>query len=197
MRDILPYAATIALATAAAWFSIRGMVTLFPGAPVAVVCMACAMEGGKLVTAGFLARCWRDVAWLTRVVLVTLVAGLAVINAAGVYAQLVAAHVGERGAAGAAIETQDAEIAARIEVAAGKVADLDKQIAQIDGAVAVAAATQRGKTNTALSAMEGQRKARAALAGERERAAASWQPSRQSAPQRSLMAVRRKPKPRP
>ena len=35
----------------------------------------------------------------------------------------------------------------------------------------MAAATQRGKTNTALSAIEGQRKARAALAGERQRAA--------------------------
>ncbi len=35
-----------------------------------------------------------------------LVAGLAVINAAGVYAQLVAAHTGERGAAPSAIGTR-------------------------------------------------------------------------------------------
>jgi hypothetical protein len=61
-------------------------------------------------------------------VLVDQDAGLAVINAAGVYAQLVAAHVGERGAAQSAIETQDAALAARIEVAAHTVADLDRRL---------------------------------------------------------------------
>ncbi len=52
-----------------------------------------------MVTTGWLARSWRTTAWPWRVVLVVLVFGLAVINAAGVYAQLVAAHAGERGAA--------------------------------------------------------------------------------------------------
>jgi hypothetical protein len=51
-------------------------------------------------------------AWIWRTVLVALVAGLAVINAAGVYAQLVAAHVGDRGATAAAIKTKDATLAA-------------------------------------------------------------------------------------
>ncbi len=167
--DVAAYIAAVALAGAAAWFSIRGMVVIFPGAPLSVIGMACAMEGAKLVTAGWLARRWRVTGWIWRGVLGAMVAGLAVINAAGVYAQLVTAHVGERGAAQSAIETQDAALAARIEVAAGRVADFDRQIAQIDSAVA--AATQRGKTNTALSAMEGQRKARASFAGERQREA--------------------------
>jgi hypothetical protein len=70
-----------------------------------------------------------------------------------------------------AIETQDATLAARIEVSASHVADLDRQIAQIDNAVA--AATQRGRTNAALSAIEAQRKSRAALAGERQREASA------------------------
>jgi hypothetical protein len=167
--DVVAYGAAVALTGTAAWFSIRGMVVLFPGAPQSVVAMAVSMEVAKLVTAGWLARSWRTTAWVWRLALMAFVFGLAVINAAGVYAQLVAAHVGERGAAVSAIETQDADLAARIEVAAGRVADLDRQIGQIDAAVA--AATQRGKTNTALSAMEGQRKARAALASERENAA--------------------------
>jgi hypothetical protein len=167
--DALAYAAAIALAGAAAWFSIRGMVVLFPGAPVSVVAMACAMEAAKLVTAGWLARSWRATAWVWRLILVTLVAGLAVINAAGVYAQLVSAHVGQRSAVAAGIEVQDVTLAARIEVATGKLADLDRQVAQIDAAVT--AATQRGKATTGVSIMDGQRKARAALAGEREKAA--------------------------
>jgi hypothetical protein len=51
-----------------------------------------------------------------RLVLVTLVAGLAVINATGVYTQLVSAHVGARGAAAVLQETQDAAHLGRIDV---------------------------------------------------------------------------------
>jgi hypothetical protein len=54
-------------------------------------------------------------AWTWRLVIVALVCGLAAINATGVYAQLVAAHMGERGAAQSAIETQATALAARIE----------------------------------------------------------------------------------
>jgi len=62
VADVTAYVAAIALAGAAAWFSIRGMVVLFPGAPMSVVGMAIAMEGAKLVTAGWLARRWRATA---------------------------------------------------------------------------------------------------------------------------------------
>ena len=70
-----------------------------------------------------------------------------------------------------AIEMQDAALAARIEVAAHNVADLDRRLGQIDSVIEEAA--KRGKTNTALSAMEGQRRARAGLASERNEAAAT------------------------
>jgi len=53
-----------------------------------------------------------------RLALVALLTGLAVINTPGIYAQLVAAHVGERSAATLAIEMQNAAVTARIEVAA-------------------------------------------------------------------------------
>jgi hypothetical protein len=145
------------------------MVVLFPGAPLTIIAMAVAMECAKLVTAGWLAGHWGVTAVLWRGVLVTLVAGLALVNAAGVFSQLVAAHVGERGSAAAAIETQDAALAAKIEVAAAQLADVERRLGQIDTAIETAA--KRGKTNTALTAMEGQRRARAALVEERDRAA--------------------------
>jgi hypothetical protein len=167
--DVAAYLSAIGLATVAAWFSIKGMVVLFPGAPVAVVAMAMAMETAKLVTAGWLASRWRATAWVWRFALTGFVLGLAVINATGVYAQLVAAHVGERGAAQSVVERQSAELVARIEIAAHNVADLDRRLGQIDGAIEEAA--RRGKTNAALSAIEGQRKARAGLVGERQRSA--------------------------
>src|SRR5215468_9448148 len=54
--DIAAYFSAVTLAGCAAWFSIRGMTVLFPGAPIAVVAMAIAMETAKLVTAGWLAN---------------------------------------------------------------------------------------------------------------------------------------------
>jgi hypothetical protein len=164
--DIAAYTAAIALAGAAAWFSIRGMVVLFPGSPLSVVGMAVAMEAAKLVTAGWLARRWRATAWVWRGVLVVLVVGLALSNAAGVYAQLVAAHVGDRGAAMASAETADADLAARLAVQAHNVADLDRRLGQIDSAIEEA--SKRGRTKTALTAIDDQRKARAALVDERK-----------------------------
>jgi hypothetical protein len=63
--DVDPYVAAIVLAGVAAFFSIKGMVVQFPGASLAVVVMAFAMEGAKLV-AGWLAQRWRVTApvWL-------------------------------------------------------------------------------------------------------------------------------------
>jgi hypothetical protein len=146
------------------------------------VAMAIAMETAKLVTAGWLARRWRSTAWIWRGALAGFVLGLAVINAGGTYSQLVAAHVGESGAARASVETQTANLDARIEVASHAVTDLDTRVSQIDSAVT--AATQRGRTAGAMSIMEGQRRARAGLTSEREQAAGTlWQPSRQNAPQ--------------
>jgi hypothetical protein len=167
--DVAAYAAAIALAGVAALFSIRGMAVLFPGAPSSVVTMAVAMEGSKLVAAAWLAARWHMTAWMWRLTLVTLIAGLAIINAIGVYAQLVAAHVGSRSQTATLIETQDAALSARIELAAHSVADLDRRLDQID--TAIEEAGKRGKTNVALSAIEGQRKGRASLADERKREA--------------------------
>jgi hypothetical protein len=152
------------------------------------------MEASKLVTAGWLARRWRATMWFWRLILVALVLGLAVINAAGVYAQLVAAHVGSRSQAATVIETQDAALAAKIDVQAHKVADLDRRLGQIDTTIEEAA--KRGRTNAALSAMEGQRKARGALVDERNREAGTppWQPCRRNAPVSPPTAGRSRPR---
>src|SRR5258706_2776075 len=164
--DFAAYPTAIGLAWVAALFSIQGMVQLFPGAPLLIIAMASMMEAGKLVTAGWLARRWRATAWFWRYILVALVAGLAVINAAGVYAQLVAAHVGDRGQAASHLEAQTADIDAKISVQAHIVADLDRRLAQIDAAVEKA--TEKGRTTAAMKLADDQRRARAGLAEERK-----------------------------
>jgi hypothetical protein len=101
--------------------------------------------------------------------LLLLIAGLAVINASGTFSQLTAAHVGSRAVSSAALTMRGSDLDSRIEVAAAKLADLDRRLASLDGIVAGAA--QRGRANTAASIMADQKKARAALVTERERAA--------------------------
>jgi hypothetical protein len=163
--NVLAYVVAVALAGIAAYFSIRGMIVLFPGAPTAIVVMGVAMEAAKLVTVAFLAHQWRLLGHLSRAVLVTLVAGLAAINAAGVYSQLVAAHFGDRVAATSAVETEAAALAAKTEVQAQTVADLDRRAGQIDAAIAEM--VKRGRTAGALEAIGAQRKLREALVSQR------------------------------
>jgi hypothetical protein len=140
-----------------------------PRAPTLIVAMAVAMEASKLVTAGWLARRWRSTAWVARLALMTFVLGLATINGVGVFSQLVAAHVGERGERESYVTTQTADLDARIEVASHNVADIDARVSQIDSAVS--AATRRGRTAGAMSIMDAQRRTRAGLTSEREQAA--------------------------
>jgi hypothetical protein len=83
---------------------------------------------------------------------------------------VVAAHVGERGEAAAAVETQASRLDEKIIVQAHKVADLDRRLGQIDTTIEEAA--KRGRTKTALSAIEGQRNIRGELTDERNREAA-------------------------
>ncbi len=163
--DVLAYTVAISLAGIAAYFSIRGMIVLFPGAPAAIVIMGLAMEAAKLVTVAFVAHQWRLIGHLARAVLVTLVAGLAVINAAGVYSQLVAAHLGDRVVATSTVETEASALAARTEVQSHTVADLDHRLGQIDAAIAEM--VKRGRTAGALEAIGAQRKVREALVSQR------------------------------
>jgi hypothetical protein len=163
--NVLAYVAAVALAAIAAYFSIRGMIVLFPGSPIAIVVMGVAMEAAKLVTVAFLAHQWRLLDPLSRAVLVALVAGLAAINAAGVYSQLVAAHFGDRISATSAVETEASALAAKTEVQTQTVADLDRRIGQIDAAISEM--VRRGRTSGALEAIGAQRKLREALVSQR------------------------------
>ena len=163
--NVLAYVVAVALAGIAAYFSIRGMIVLFPGSPTAIVVMGVAMEAAKLVTVAFLAHQWRLLGRLSRVVLIALVAGLAAINAAGVYSQLVAAHFGDRISATSAVETEASTLVAKTEVQTQTVADLDRRIGQIDAAISEM--VRRGRTAGALEAIGAQRKLREALVNQR------------------------------
>jgi hypothetical protein len=163
--------AALALATVAAYFSVAGMAEIFPGDPVGVMVLAATMEAGKLVIAGWLAAHWRQTSWKMRSVMVALVAGLALINAAGVFGKLVEAHVSvaatARSGVGERIEALDARVVAQTAL----VADLAGRIAQIDRAVDES--TRRGRVTRALNIVSQERTTRDGLDTQRQAATAT------------------------
>jgi hypothetical protein len=187
--------AALALASVAAYFSVAGMAEIFPGDPIAVMVLAATMEAGKLVIAGWLAAHWRQTNWKMRFVMVALVAGLALINAAGVFGKLVEAHVSVAATSRSGVTERMEALDARVRAQSAVVADLDSRVAQIDRAVdestrlgrvtrAINIATQQRLTRDGLdtqrqaatATLVGLQAQRAALAGERSRIEASAGP---------------------
>jgi hypothetical protein len=164
----LALVAAVALATVAAYFSVTGMAEIFPGAPVAVMVLAATMEAGKLVMAGWLAAHWRQVGWKMRSVMVALVAGLALINAAGVFGKLVETHVSVAASARSSVAERIEALDARVTAQSAVVADFDSRVAQIDGAVGES--TRRGWVTRAITIANQQRMTRDGLETQRQAA---------------------------
>jgi hypothetical protein len=169
-RGAIALVAALALATVAAYFSVTGMAEIFPGAPVAVMILAATMEAGKLVIAGWLAAHWRRVGWQMRSAMVALVAGLALINAAGVFGRLVEAHVSAAAAARSSVAERIETLDARVAAQSATMADLDSRVAQIDRAVDES--TRRGRVTRAISIATQQRVTRDGLDTQRQAATA-------------------------
>lgn len=169
--NALALVAAVALAGVAAFFSVTGMVEVFPGAPVAVMAFAASMEIGKLVIVGYLAANWRATGWRLRTALMALVIGLALINATGVFGKLVEAHVGVAATARAGVSERMAVIDARLTSQSATIADLDYRISQID--TAVDESTRRGRIVGAMNLAERQRSTRDGLSAQREAARAT------------------------
>jgi hypothetical protein len=155
--------AAMALATVSAGFSITGMTAVFVGATLPVIGMGVALELGKLSAVACLGRRYGSAS--LRAALVVLVAVLMGLNAIGAYGFLAKAHIGHQVEGDVAVAGRAANVDAKIIVQTGVVADLDRRLAQIDGAVEKA--TSKGRTGSAMALADQQRKTRGELAAER------------------------------
>jgi len=79
-------AASIALT--AAYFSVVGLATIFPGGVLSVIIMGSVLELGKLVAASFLYRHWNITSWVIRTYLTIAIFLLMVITSIGIFGQL-------------------------------------------------------------------------------------------------------------
>ena len=127
-------AAALALATVSGGFSITGMTSIFVGAFLPVIGMGVALELGKLAAVAWLGHQRGTASWRLRAALTILVAVLMGLNAVGCYGFLAKAHIAHQVEGDVAVADRAADIEAHLSVQAEKVADLTKQIADLDAA---------------------------------------------------------------
>lgn len=84
---------SISIAAVAAWFSIAGLVTIFSASAVAIAVMASVLEVGKLVTASWLYRNWKETRFLLKSYLTIAVIVLMFITSMGIFGYLSKAHL--------------------------------------------------------------------------------------------------------
>jgi hypothetical protein len=172
-RDRITLLTALAMATVSAGFSIYGLTGIFSGAFLPVIALGVALEAGKL-RGIFLIGSGRG-PWSVRAGLVIAVVVLMGLNAVGAYGFLAKAHIAATEKAKAATEAANkataarlADINGRIEVATSTLANIDKKLGEIGGAINAAIA--RGKVNAAMTLANEQRNTRTTL--EVDRAAA-------------------------
>jgi len=83
----------IAIAAVAAWYSIIGLMAIFAAAAIPIAIMGGVLEVGKLVTASWLYRNWKETPFLLKSYLTTAVAVLMLITSMGIFGFLSKAHI--------------------------------------------------------------------------------------------------------
>jgi len=126
--------AALALATVSGGFSITGMTSIFVGAFGPVIGMGIALEVGKLSAVAWLGHQRGTASKPLRAALTILVAVLMGLNAVGCYGFLAKAQIGHQVEGETVVSARAADIEARLSVQAEEVADLTKQIADLDAA---------------------------------------------------------------
>jgi hypothetical protein len=122
------------IAGIAAYFSIAGLMAIFSGASLAVAVMAGSLELGKLVTASWLYRNWKETSWLLKSYLTVAVAVLMFITSLGIFGYLSKAHSDQSIVSGGASE-QVALFDEKIKYQREIIDTNQKVIAQMDDVV--------------------------------------------------------------
>jgi hypothetical protein len=93
MFPFLVLFSALSLATVAAYFSIIGLTTIFPGVFWSIVIMGGVLEVGKLITAVWLHRNWKSAKFLLKLYLTSAVIILSGITSMGIFGFLSKSHI--------------------------------------------------------------------------------------------------------
>ena len=90
---LLTLLSALSISSVAIFYSVIGLATIFPGQFWAVVIMGSVLEVGKLVTASWLYRNWKQTRFLLKTYLTTAVIVLSLITSMGIFGFLSKAHL--------------------------------------------------------------------------------------------------------
>jgi hypothetical protein len=161
MINYLALLVALSVSGVSAYYSIIGLTAIFAAAYWPVIIMGAALEVGKLVTATWLHRNWRTCPFLLKSYLTMSVIVLMFISSMGIFGFLSKAHIDQTLNINTGSADQVKIIENKIDYERQAVADLDKQIAQIDAAVTKM--TDKGQATNSLKAADQQRKTRDTL----------------------------------
>ena len=166
MINILALITALGISGVAAYYSIIGLTTIFAGAFYPILIMGSALEIGKLVTISWLYRNWHKISFWIKSYLSICIFILMFITSMGIFGFLSKSHIEQTMNIANAQSGQIEVINQQIELNSTKVADLDKQIVNIDGAISKL--LEKGQAQTSLRAADQQRKNRDALVKQRD-----------------------------
>lgn len=121
----------LSLATVAAYFSIVGLTTIFPGAFWSIFVMGTTLEIGKLVTAVWLHRNWKKSQKLIKFYLTFSVVVLSLITSMGIFGFLSKSHI-EQESSSSSISSQVSMLDNKLDAIKTKKESTQKQIESIN-----------------------------------------------------------------
>ena len=131
---LLTFLVALSIAGVAAWFSIAGIMSIFAGAKTAALIMGGVLEAGKLLTASWLYRNWKESPILLKMPLVFFTVVLMFITSMGIFGFLSKAHI-EQGASTGNNSAKVERIDEKISQEQLRIKEFEKQISQLDEAV--------------------------------------------------------------
>ena len=134
---LLTLAMALAISGVAAWYSIAGLIAIFSGATTAIIIMGSVLEAGKLVTASWLYRNWKQVPFLLKSYLTSAVVVLMFITSMGIFGFLSKAHLEHSISVGGTNELQITNLERQIARQQSIIADAETVLTQLDQQVAV------------------------------------------------------------
>ena len=132
---LLTLVMALAISGVAAWYSIAGLIAIFSGATTAIIIMGGVLEAGKLVTASWLYRNWKQVPFLLKSYLTSAVVVLMFITSMGIFGFLSKAHLEQSISVGGTNELQIENLERQIARQQSIVADSETVLSQLDAQV--------------------------------------------------------------
>jgi len=141
LLGILTLIIALSISAVAIYYSVAGLVAIFAAAAVPIMIMGGVLEVGKLVTAVWLHKYWKQAAWWLRTYLATAVVVLMFITSMGIFGFLSKAHIEQTSASEesvARIETIQSEIDRQLGIvgrAENRIRDLENSDTGADATI--------------------------------------------------------------